>query len=365
MQYNPGSGAVQREVPSAKPKAKKKDKGDKNPFMVIGTTPPRMGDKPSTVAEVGVPAPPSALALQAENSRGTIKSAGGNRLAEMTARLSQVAEENDILKRLKEEISELGTSLNDNTSVTMDRVTVVEQSVKDVRKSLEQETHTLRQMLKREPEVSFADFSALQSQVQTSVKDVLEATATVKIMKEEVIQSVQDDICELKDQVKKSGEPREMDTLFHSRVSALEGKLNDIKNEVHAAVADILDDVAKIQDLQEIEEELEMKASSADVRQLATQQQQLAQSIGSMAEWLAVRPETADGTKGTGSSLTRFKCLTCDREIKTQGQGNGGAQMRGSFLPKLDGVSGGSSLPGGPGLNAAEARKIVEDRLAG
>ncbi len=66
-------------------------------------------------------------------------------------------------------------------------------------------------------------------------------------------------------------------------------------------------DVAKLQDLQEIEEELEGKASASDLKQLAQQQQQLAQSVGGMAEWLAVRPETADGQKGTGSAMTRFK----------------------------------------------------------
>ncbi len=31
------------------------------------------------------------------------------------------------------------------------------------------------------------------------------------------------------------------------------------------------------------------------------------QSVNGMADWLAVRPETADGVKGTGASATRFK----------------------------------------------------------
>jgi hypothetical protein len=42
-----------------------------------------------------------------------------------------------------------------------------------------------------------------------------------------------------------------------------------------------------------------------------------------MAEWLAMRPETADGAKGSGGSATKFKCLTCDREMRSQGTPNG------------------------------------------
>ena len=44
-----------------------------------------------------------------------------------------------------------------------------------------------------------------------------------------------------------------------------------------------------------------------DVRLLAQQQSALAQSVNGMAEWLAVRPTTSDGNKGTGSSMTKFK----------------------------------------------------------
>ena len=44
-----------------------------------------------------------------------------------------------------------------------------------------------------------------------------------------------------------------------------------------------------------------------DVRLLAQQQSALAQSVNGMAEWLAVRPITSDGNKGTGSSMTKFK----------------------------------------------------------
>jgi len=68
-----------------------------------------------------------------------------------------------------------------------------------------------------------------------------------------------------------------------------------------------LTDVATLNELEGIAMELDGKASAQDIKLLAKQQQSLAQSVSGMAEWLAVRPETADGAKGTGSSATKFK----------------------------------------------------------
>lgn len=60
-------------------------------------------------------------------------------------------------------------------------------------------------------------------------------------------------------------------------------------------------------DIELLAREVEAKASLQDIRQLAMQQQTLAQSVNGMAEWLAVRPENADGVKGTGASATKYK----------------------------------------------------------
>ncbi|KAJ9526605.1 hypothetical protein QJQ45_017631, partial [Haematococcus lacustris] len=62
-------------------------------------------------------------------------------------------------------------------------------------------------------------------------------------------------------------------------------------------------------------------------------------------------------------------CLTCDREIKGQGLGHSSgpeAKARGSFLPKLEPLAGGhAGAPVGPGINVAEARRLVEEKLTG
>lgn len=65
--------------------------------------------------------------------------------------------------------------------------------------------------------------------------------------------------------------------------------------------------MVRAEDIAAFEEALDSKAEQADVRQLAAQQAALAQSVNGMAEWLAVRPDTADGARGTGASATKFK----------------------------------------------------------
>jgi hypothetical protein len=41
-----------------------------------------------------------------------------------------------------------------------------------------------------------------------------------------------------------------MDTLFHSRIAKVEAMVGDIKSEVQLAVQDVLEEVAKVSDIQ-------------------------------------------------------------------------------------------------------------------
>ncbi len=61
------------------------------------------------------------------------------------------------------------------------------------------------------------------------------------------------------------------------------------------------------------------------------------------------------------------RCLTCDREIRTQ---NGGtppkdAKAKGTFLPRLEGMPASPGAPVGPGINAGELRRLAEERATG
>ncbi len=64
------------------------------------------------------------------------------------------------------------------------------------------------------------------------------------------------------------------------------------------------------------------------------------------------------------------RCLVCDRELRGQDDGGGGAaegRAKGAFLPRLEGMPPAqhAGAPAGPGLNTAELRRLVEQRLAG
>uniref|UniRef100_A0A7S0S532 Uncharacterized protein n=1 Tax=Chlamydomonas leiostraca TaxID=1034604 RepID=A0A7S0S532_9CHLO len=300
----------------------------------------------------------------------------GIKLNEAFAQLAQLQAEHEALgslvAQLQGEVAALGggggsVSGGEAQTALSQRVEVLEVSSRDMRENLMAEIAAVRKEGQRAPEVSFADFTALTSRVDAVTSEASAATAAVTELKEKVVQPLSDAVSDLKDQAKRAGEPRDMDTLFHSRIAKLEGAVGDIKSEVQLAVSDILEDVARVADIAVLEEALDSKASQGDVRQLAAQQATLAQSVNGIADWLAVRPDTADGAKGTGASATRFKCLTCDREIKGQAGANPAERAaKGSFLPKLENMPGSHpGAPVGPGINAAEMRRLAEEKMGG
>lgn len=231
------------------------------------------------------------------------------------------------------------------------------------------------------PEVPFADFTALGARVETLAGTVSGLGTSLTELREATLKPLSDTVSDMKDQLKRSHEARDMDTLFHNRITKLEGAVTDVKSEVQLAVAGLRDDVAKMSDLAPLEDAITQCASVADVQVLATQQAALAASVSGMADWLSARPDTAQLdrsggggglTGGSGAGATRFKCLTCDRDIVRP---PGAApltdvRLRGAFLPKLDSLApshglGGTLQPLGPGLNAGELRRLAEEAAAG
>ncbi|KAJ9526319.1 hypothetical protein QJQ45_009768, partial [Haematococcus lacustris] len=335
----------------------------------------------------------------------------GMRIGDVVAQVAVLAAEaqatKHLISSLQGEIGSLTSSTSTQQEELGDRVAVLETSAVHLREHLLQEISAVQRGQQREPEVSFAAFTALGSRVDAAQAEAGRALEAVRELRDKQVAPLLVAVSDLKDQaggclppaltalpalplptwaalltcrlklrtlrcqaqVKVQGEPRDMDTLFHTRLAKLESAVGDIKHEVQLAVGDVLEDVAKVSDLASLEEALESRASQADLRQLALQQANLAQSMNGIAEWLAVRPETSDGIKGIGASVTRFKCLTCDREIKGQGLGHSSgpeAKARGSFLPKLEPLAGGhAGAPVGPGINVAEARRLVEEKLTG
>ncbi|KAJ9526604.1 hypothetical protein QJQ45_017632 [Haematococcus lacustris] len=238
----------------------------------------------------------------------------GMRIGDVVAQVAVLAAEAQATKHLISSLQgEIG-SLTSSTSTQQEelggRVAVLETSAVHLREHLLQEISAVQRGQQREPEVSFAAFTALGSRVDAAQAETGRALEAVRELRDKQVAPLLVAVSDLKDQaaqVKVQGEPRDMDTLFHTRLAKLESAVGDIKHEVQLAVGDVLEDVAKVSDLASLEEALESRASQADLRQLALQQANLAQSMNGIAEWLAVRPETSDGIKGIGASVTRFK----------------------------------------------------------
>lgn len=74
-------------------------------------------------------------------------------------------------------------------------------------------------------EVSFADFELLKSQAQAAVEQARAHAAAVGALRERELPALAARLEEVAEGVKKGGEPRDMDTLFHERINGLEGAL--------------------------------------------------------------------------------------------------------------------------------------------
>lgn len=99
----------------------------------------------------------------------------------------------------------------------------------------------MRKEAKREVEVSFADFTALGARVDGMEGSVTAATAAAAELKDKVVTPLSDAVTDLRDAVKRAGEPRDMDTLFHSRIAKLEAAVGDVRSEVQLALGDVLE----------------------------------------------------------------------------------------------------------------------------
>ncbi|KAF5836250.1 hypothetical protein DUNSADRAFT_6202 [Dunaliella salina] len=230
--------------------------------------------------------------------------------------------------------------------------------------------------VRKPPEVSYADLQALTARLDQAAAELGVVGQSMQNIKTKDIVTLQEQIADIMDQMKK-GQTRDMDTLFHNRLSQLEESLGDVKTEVQLAVADVLEDVVKVSDLQALEGLIEERATQEDLRQLAQQQGSLAQSVSQVANWMANRPSQEEGPKAAAAAAgIKMKCFTCDQEIKNPAA-TGASGTRSSestlrpktnFLPKLDhphSSPASHTVPLGPGINAAELRRLADERMAG
>eukprot|EP00198_Chlamydomonas_reinhardtii_P013540 XP_001702877.1 flagellar associated protein [Chlamydomonas reinhardtii] len=101
-------------------------------------------------------------------------------------------------------------------------------------------------------------------------------------------------VAEVAEGLKKGGEPRDMDTLFHERLNGLEAALGDVRTELKGAMEERLEGAPTLEDLQALEEALEGRASADALRQLQLQTHALGQAVAGVSDALALRPELGD-----------------------------------------------------------------------
>ncbi|GAX77497.1 hypothetical protein CEUSTIGMA_g4941.t1 [Chlamydomonas eustigma] len=371
----PGSEASSSNMASTGPHSRSQSNTPKSQTRSTGVV-DRRGEKPKSSGNLVVVGRKPGTSLGGgggDHDGGRHALGSGLGLGEIKNNIQKIIGDNEALKLTVETIkNSLGGQLLDVTATAdsaSQRIGVLETSFNKFKgevghdMSMGEAGHDMSMIKshsKREAEVSYADFSKLQSQVEAAVQEVKGMETVVSAVKEGDIKSLQASIGDMQTAINKSNEPREIDKLFHQRISTVEAKLDGIGNEVKLAVSDLMEDLVTLNDLENLNRELEAKASSEDLKLLAQQQAGLASSVNGITGWLAVRPEANDGSKGTaGAVFTKFKCLTCDREIKAQTGPTGNSVLKGSFLPKLDAMQGHqhhSTGPNGPGLNAGRPR---------
>ncbi|KAG1674471.1 hypothetical protein FOA52_003076 [Chlamydomonas sp. UWO 241] len=267
-----------------------------------------------------------------------------------------LAEENEALRETVEELSATLAATGASVAAHGMRLDALDAGSSELRSKVATNATNVSTLASRKAaEVNFADFSLLTARV---VAGEAVAAGAARAASEAGLQ-----VAALRGAVEMlseggggstgAGGARTMgafDALFHTRLASVEGSVKAVRGELRAAVVELGGSCASVAQLDEVAAAVATRARQADIQTLATQQAALATSINGMAEWLAMRPETADGAKGTGGSATKFKCLTCDREIQSQGTPNGrDAAAKGLVLPRLDGMHGTTSMPSGPG----------------
>lgn len=287
--------------------------------------------------------------------------------ADLSLVIRRVAEDNREMQMalglIRGNLSKVQTDLSESTFKTSRNLEALQASQQEAVTQLSSEIAAVRALVKREPEVSFADFSIVRSQVEAATREAQGAQEAVAALKEKEIKTLSASIAEVKKWPASasggdggraspgpsgaSGGVRDMDTLFHTRISTLEAKMSDIQGEVQHAVSGVLGDLARASDLEELGALLEFKASQEDIQQLAQQQAALATSVNGMASWLTggagggppPPPPPAGAAGGGGGEGGAVLSVTSRRK----GGGGGTPSSAGGFLPQV--ISGRGASP--------------------
>ncbi|EFJ43882.1 hypothetical protein VOLCADRAFT_121376 [Volvox carteri f. nagariensis] len=382
---SPGMGLAEYMLGGAQPHSAPQTRGSSPSHS------PRLVGTPSSPRLLGSPSSGGAAA-----ARGGLGSAGGaggasggpvsaQKLVQLGQEVTSLRTENDSLRNtvdsLLQQVSGLRAGLGSNAVESLSRLQQVEEGVSALRAQVADLAAARRDAAARSgSEVTFADFSLLRSQVEGAVAEAKAQAAAAATLAERELPALAARVDELAEALKKKGEPRDIDALFHERINGLETAMGEMKTELLGSIESALEAAVKVDDLQALEEVLEAKAPFDAVRLLQQQTHALGQAVAGISDAIALRPDLGEalraGAAGGGPAgplATKLRCLTCDQPIKnlpglgslSAGGAAAAATAKGSFLPRLESMPAKEGLPGGPGLMIADLRSSKEDRLAG
>ncbi|WIA21789.1 hypothetical protein OEZ85_004173 [Tetradesmus obliquus] len=224
-------------------------------------------------------------------------------------------------------------------------------------------------------QVSLSDFSALQSKVEAATAATTAAAKELAAVKSKELPALSQSLAELSRKLGRgpSASVSEVDRLLAGQLGLLQQQLAGLAGRLDAREAAELEGqgVATREELQELSALMSSKASRDDMRAV------LGRAVGLALE--AYRGSMGD-RDASGASRTR--CLVCDRSLMDRSvspphtaPAAAGMGRSSSPLPLLDqfrpataaaGCSSGAHIgPLGPGLNAAQLRRMAEARLQG
>ncbi|GIL44494.1 hypothetical protein Vafri_1945 [Volvox africanus] len=343
---------------------------------------PRLLGTPTSPRLIGSPSSAGA-------AHGGLGSAGGGavsaqKVVQLAQEVTALRSENEALKQtldsLVHQVSGLRAGLGSNAVESLSRLQQAEEGVSALRAQVADLVAARRDAAARTgSEVTFADFSLLRSQVEGTIAEAKAQAAAAAGLAERELPVLTARVDELAEALKKKGEPRDIDALFHERINALEATMGEMKTELLGSIEAAMESAVKVDDLQALEEVLEAKAPAEALRLLQQQTHALGQAVAGIGDAISLRPDLGEAMRGGGGGggavgplATKMRCLTCDQPIKNlpalgslSAGGAAAVSAKGSFLPRLESMPAKEGLPGGPGLSIADLRTSKEERLAG
>lgn len=267
---------------------------------------------------------------------------------------------------LQRQMSNLQDALQAATANSASRFSAVEESVRELQDRTAQLGRTTQQLTIKmdKPDVSYAEFAQLQSKVEAAIAEVTSSSYDVKTFHDKEVARIHASLGELQSSVQDATSSAEAGRQLQTVVQALRQELAEIKERAGANPIGVVADHAlaaagagasqpgTAREVLHLADMLRDQGSKEELQRL------LANAVEMALEVYRQEAERESATTGA----TKFKCLVCDQDINRP---RTVSPTRAPVLPKLDGIPAKTDAgwPAGPGMHAAEFRRLAEEKL--